>query len=111
MKYAPIQVLPGVPAGGVFAGIDWATADHVACAVDMAGRILDRFSAAHDKAGIGMLITRLRGNGAPGVAIERGGGVLVQGLVAAGLTGRVVSPPLGEDRRGPCQSRARRGRQ
>ena len=52
MKYAPIQVLPDAPAGGVFAGIDWATADHVACVVDMAGRVLDRFSAAHDKAGI-----------------------------------------------------------
>ncbi len=91
MKYAPIQVLPDVPAGGVFAGIDWATADHVACAVDMAGRILDRFSAAHDKAGIEMLITRLRENGATEVAIERGGGVLVEALLAAGLTVVVVS--------------------
>src|SRR5713101_6107987 len=91
MKYAPIQVLPDVPAGGVFAGIDWATADHVACAVDMAGRVLDRFSAAHDKAGIEMLITRLRENGATEVAIERGGGVLVEALLAAGLTVVVVS--------------------
>ncbi len=33
MKYAPIQVLPDVPAGQVFAGIDWADADHVACVV------------------------------------------------------------------------------
>src|SRR6266568_2235326 len=77
MKYAPIQVLPDVPAGGVFAGIDWATADHVACAVD--------------KAGIEMLITRLRENGATEVAIERGGGVLVEALLAAGLTVVVVS--------------------
>ena len=91
MKYAPIQVLPDVPAGGVFAGIDWATADHVACVVDMAGRILDRFSAAHDKAGIEMLITRLRGNQATEVAIERGGGVLAGALLAAGLTVVVVS--------------------
>ena len=91
MKYAPIQVLPDVPAGGVFAGIDWATADHVACVVDMAGRILDRFSAAHHKAGIEMLITRLRENGAAEVAIERGGGVLVEALLAAGLTVVVVS--------------------
>jgi transposase len=91
MKYAPIQVLPDVPAGRVFAGIDWAAADHVACVVDMAGRILDRFSAAHDKAGIEMLITRLRENGATEVAIERGGGVLVEALLAAGLTVVVVS--------------------
>jgi transposase len=91
MKYAPIQVLPDVPAGRVFAGIDWATADHVACVVDMAGRILDRFSAAHDKAAIEMLITRLRRSGATEVAIERGDGVLVEALLAAGLTVVVVS--------------------
>ena len=63
MKYALIQVLPDVPAGGVCAGIDWATADHVACVVDMAGRVKDRFSAAHDKAGLGGMITRLAGPG------------------------------------------------
>ena len=91
MKYAPIQVLPDVPAGGVFAGIDWAVADHVACVVDMAGRVLDRFSAAHDKAGIEMLITRLRRSGVTEVAIERGDGVLVDALLAAGLTVVVVS--------------------
>ena len=91
MKYAPIQVLPDVPAGGVFAGIDWAVADHVACVVDMAGRILDRFSAGHDKAGIETLITRLRRSGVTEVAIERGGGVLVGALLAAGLTVVVVS--------------------
>ena len=52
MQYALIQVLPDVPAGGVCAGIDWATADHVACVAGMAGRVTDRFSAAHDKAGL-----------------------------------------------------------
>src|SRR6266849_145250 len=98
MKYAPIQVLPDVPAGGVFAGIDWAVADHVACVVDMAGRILDRFSAAHDKAGIEMLIARLRRSGATEVAIERGDGVLVDALLAAGLrTDRARLRPLVPD--------------
>jgi hypothetical protein len=76
MQYALIQVLPDVPAGGVFAGIDWATADHVACVADMAGRIKDRLSAAHDKAGLGAMITWLRRAGASEVAIERGDGVL-----------------------------------
>ena len=52
MQYALPLVLPDVPAGGVCAGIDWATADHAACVVDLAGRVTDRFSAAHDKAGI-----------------------------------------------------------
>ena len=37
MKYAPIQVLPDVPAGGVFAGIDWAVADHLACVAGWPG--------------------------------------------------------------------------
>ena len=60
MKYALTQVLPDVPAGRVFAGIDWADADHVACVVGMAGRVIDRFGAAHDKAGIDALISRLR---------------------------------------------------
>ena len=39
MQYALPLVLPDVPAGGVCAGIDWATADHVVCVV------------GHDRAG------------------------------------------------------------
>jgi len=91
MKYALTQVLPDVPAGQVFAGIDWATADHVACVVDMAGRVTDRFSAAHDKTGIGSLISRLRRGGVSEVAIERSDGVLVAALLAAGLTVVVIT--------------------
>ena len=81
MKYALIRFLPDVPAGGVLAGIDWANADHVACVVDMAGRILDRFSAVHDKAGIEDLIARLRG---PGSARSRSSGGRCPGRGAAG---------------------------
>ena len=73
------------------AGIDWATADHVACVVDMAGRVIDRFSAAHDKAGIDALISRLRQGGVSEVAIERGDGVLVAALLAAGLIVVVIT--------------------
>src|SRR5579863_5483169 len=91
MKYALAQVLPDVPAGRVFAGIDWATADHVACVVDMAGRVTDRFGAAADKAGIEVLISRLRRGGVSEVAIERGDGVLVAALLAAGLTVVVIT--------------------
>jgi transposase len=91
MKYALIQVLPDVPPGGVCAGIDWATADHVACVVDMAGRVTGRLTVAHDKAGIAALIAWLRQNGAAEVAIERGDGVLVEALLAAGLTVVVIS--------------------
>ena len=69
MKYALVRVLPEVPPGGVCAGIDWASADHAVCVVDMAGRVADRFTAVHDRAGIAGLITRLRKNAAGEVAI------------------------------------------
>ena len=91
MQYALPLVLPDVPAGGVCAGIDWATADHVACVVDMTGRVTDRFSAAHDKAGIAALITRLRRSKVTEVAIERGDGPLVDALLTAGLTVVVIT--------------------
>ena len=91
MRYALIQVLPDVPAGGVFAGIGWAAVDHVACVAGMAGRVKDRFGAAHDKAGLGAMITRLRRAGASEVAIERGDGVLAGALLAAGLTVVVIT--------------------
>ena len=91
MQYALIQVLPDVPPGGVCAGIDWASTDHVACVVDMAGRVVDRFTAAHNKAGIAGMIARLRRAGAGEVAIERGDGPLVAALLAAGLTVVVIT--------------------
>ena len=91
MQYALPLVLPDVPVGGVCAGIDWATADHVVCVVDMAGRVTDRFSAAHDKAGISAMITRLRRGKVTEVAIERGDGPLVDALLAAGLTVVVIT--------------------
>ena len=91
MQYALTQVLPDIAPGGVCAGIDWATKDHVACVVDMAGRVTDRFSAVHDKAGIAAMITRLRRAGASEVAIERSDGVLVGALLAAGLTVVVIT--------------------
>ena len=90
MKYAVLRVLPEVPPGGVCAGIDWASADHAVCVVDLAGRVRDRFTAVHDRAGIAGLIARLRGSGAAEVAIERGDGVLVDALLAAGLTVVVI---------------------
>jgi transposase len=91
MQYALTQVLPDIPPGGVCAGIDWASTDHVACVMDMAGRVTDRFSAAHDKAGIAAMIARLRRAGAGEVAIERSDGVLVGALLAAGLTVVVIT--------------------
>ena len=91
MKYAPVRVLPDVPPGGVSAGIDWASADHAVCVVDMAGKAVDRFTAAHDKAGIAAMTARLRKAGAAEAAIERGDGPLVDALLAAGFTVVVIS--------------------
>jgi transposase len=51
----------------------------------------DRISAAHDRAGIRKLVGALRAAGAAEVAIERGDGVLVDALLAAGLTAVVIS--------------------
>jgi transposase len=91
MNYARIRVLPEVPPGGVCAGIDWAAASHTVCVVDMKGQAKDRFAVAHDRAGIAALIGRLRGSGACEAAIERGDGVLVGALLAAGLTVVVIT--------------------
>jgi transposase len=90
MKYALVTFLPGVPPGGVCAGIDWADSGHAVCVVDLGGRVRDRFTVAHDRAGIAALIARLRENRAAEVAIERGDGVLVDALLAAGLTVVVI---------------------
>jgi transposase len=91
MQYAQVQVLPPTPPGGVTAGIDWATADHAACVVDEAGKVRSRFSAVHDRDGIRKLVAGLRAAGAAEVAIERGEGILVGALLAAGLTVVVIT--------------------
>lgn len=91
MKYAQILVLPQIPPGGLTAGIDWASADHAVCVVDAAGQVRARFSVAHDRAGIGKLITGLRTAGVSETAIERSDGVLVGALLDAGLTVVVIT--------------------
>src|SRR5260370_40072906 len=91
MQYAIPQVLPDVRAGGVCAGIDWATADDAVCVIELAGRVTDRFSAARDRAGIATIITRLRRSKVTEVAIERSDGPLVDALVAAALTVVVIT--------------------
>jgi transposase len=91
MQYAPIRVLPDVPPGGVCAGIDWAAASHAVCVVDMKGQAVDKLTVVHDRAGIAGLIAWLRGRGAGEAAIERGDGVLVDMLMAAGFTIVVIT--------------------
>jgi transposase len=91
MKYARIEVLPPTPQGGLTAGIDWGSADHAVCVVDTAGQVRARFSVAHDKAGIGKLITGLRAAGVSEAAIERSDGVLVEALLETGMTVVVIT--------------------
>jgi transposase len=96
MQYAPTpstsSSLPALPPGGVTAGIDWASADHVACIVDGRGQVSCRFTVAHTGAGLAELVRRLRRAGTSEVAIERSDGPLVEALLAAGLTVVVISP-------------------
>jgi transposase len=96
MQYAPTPPstsgLPPVPPGGVTAGIDWASTDHVACVVDDRGQVTCRFTVEHTAAGLAELIRHLRAAGAGEVAIERSDGPLVEALLAADLTVVVISP-------------------
>jgi len=91
MKYAQIRVLPETPLGGLTAGVDWGSADHAVCIVDTVGQVRARFTVSHDRAGIGKLIAGLRAAGVSEAAIERSDGVLVEALLAAGLTVVVIT--------------------
>jgi transposase len=91
MEYARAS-LPATPPGGVTAGIDWASEDHVAAVVDAAGAIVSRFTVEHTSAGLSSLVTRLRKAGAAEAAIERPDGKVVDALLEAGFTVVVISP-------------------
>ena len=84
--------LPAVAPDGVTAGVDWASTDHVACVVDAAGKVVTRFTAAHTADGLKALVKGLARARAAEVAIERGDGLMVEALLAAGLTVVVISP-------------------
>ena len=79
----------------IFVGLDWGGSSHAVCIVAAAGKILDRFSVTHDRAGLADLVARLRRHGLPGetrVAIERPSGLLVDVLVEAGFVVTPVHP-------------------
>jgi transposase len=70
-----------------FAGLDWGGASHAVCVIDGTGRVIARFEARHDAAGLAELVGRLKRLGPPAdmlVAIERPSGLLVDVLVEAG---------------------------
>jgi transposase len=91
MKYA-LASLPDAPAGGVSAGIDWASEDPAVCVVDAAGEVVTRFAVEHAAAGLRDLVQRLARAGVGEVAIERGGGPVAGGLPGAGMTVVVITP-------------------
>jgi transposase len=78
--------------GPVFAGIDWASADHAVCVIDAAGAVLWRHTVAHSRAGLTRLVTRLTDSGVARVGIERPDGPVVEALLNAGLRVAVVPP-------------------
>lgn len=78
-------------AGTRTAGIDWASEAHEIC-ISEEGRVVERFSVAHDEGGIVELTRRLTRAAVARVAIERPDGVLVERLVAAGLTVLPIHP-------------------
>ena len=71
----------------MFVGLEWGGRRHAVCVVDGSGAVVDRFEAAHDRAGLDALLARLGKQGAAAelpVAIERPSGLVVDRLVAAG---------------------------
>jgi transposase len=72
-------------------GIDWASEAHEIC-VSEEGRVLERFSAAHDERGIASLARRLSRAGVCRVAIERPDGILVERLLDAGIEVLAIHP-------------------
>jgi transposase len=70
-----------------YVGWDWASRRHAVAVVDEAGRVVDRWAAAHSQAGLVDALRRLARHGPPAalpVAIERTGGLVVERLLAAG---------------------------
>jgi len=72
-----------------FVGIDWASATHAVCVLDVAGRFVWQGMIPHTAAGLTDLVRRLARLAPPvEIAIERPSGLLVDTLVEAGF--RVV---------------------
>jgi transposase len=84
-----------VPQAVFYVGIDWAAETHAVCVMDVAGKVVARFTVAHSAEGLDRLVRKLAGLGEPGdmpVAIERPSGILVDALLEAGHPVVPVSP-------------------
>jgi len=76
----------------VTAGVDWAKDDHAVCVVGDQGEVLERFTVAHDAAGLTAISSRLLRAGVQDVGIERSDGPVVDRLLGAGLRLFVIPP-------------------
>jgi transposase len=73
-------------------GVDWAKDDHAVCVLGDQGEVLDRFTVAHDAAGLKRMSARLLRARVEQIGIERGDGPVVEALLTAGLTLFVIPP-------------------
>ena len=87
-----MSIDPSATAERVTAGIDWAKDDHAVCVAGGQGEVLERFTVAHDAAGLRQLAARLLRAGARQAGIERSDGPVVDTLMEAGLTVFVIPP-------------------
>ena len=99
MQYVP-PVLPAEPVNGLTCGIDWARDDHAVSIVDGRGCQVHRSAVEHNAAGLRELLGLLARTGVAEVAIERPDGPVVDALLAAGITGVVISPNQVKNLRG-----------
>lgn len=86
---------PRVTEDRVFVGLDWGNEHHQLCAVDGSGQLVGRQRVSHDVKGLAALdVTLGRWRPMAGIAIERGEGLLVEHLLAAGHRVFCVSPRM-----------------
>jgi transposase len=76
----------------VFGGIDWASDKHDLCVVDDGGRRVLARVFAHDEQGIAALCALLVDHAVERVALERPDGLVVERLLAAGVTVVAIHP-------------------
>jgi hypothetical protein len=86
----PSSKLPDQLANRV-TGVDWASEDHAGSVVDDRGQQVGRKTVEHTAAGLRAMVTFLGTHGVAQVAIERGGGPVVDALLAADLSVVVIS--------------------
>lgn len=76
----------------VYAGLDWASRTHAVCVIDAQAQMRAQFEIGHDAAGLAELARRLHALSVQAIAIERPSGLIVDALLAAGLTVVPIHP-------------------